>query len=115
MRRERSLAQVQALIGAQFSVAKQPCDFSVIRTDRRRTYYYPPDSGVDAQTGTNSRSAPSGNALIANSDDLPCGPSIFTAASEQLGLKLEPRKGPVPALVIDHIEAPSLMVSVIFT
>jgi uncharacterized protein (TIGR03435 family) len=56
-----------------------------------------------------------GNALIANSDDLPCGPSIFTAASEQLGLKLEPRKGPVPALVIDHIEAPSLMVSVIFT
>jgi uncharacterized protein (TIGR03435 family) len=35
------------------------------------------------------------------------GPSIFTAVSEQLGLKLESQKGPVPVLVIDHIEAPS--------
>ena len=35
------------------------------------------------------------------------GPSIFTAVSEQLGLRLESQKGPVPVLVIDHIEAPS--------
>jgi uncharacterized protein (TIGR03435 family) len=35
------------------------------------------------------------------------GPSIFTAVSEQLGLRLESEKGPVPVLVIDHIEAPS--------
>jgi uncharacterized protein (TIGR03435 family) len=35
------------------------------------------------------------------------GPSIFTAVSEQLGLRLEPGKGPVPVLVIDHIEEPS--------
>jgi uncharacterized protein (TIGR03435 family) len=35
------------------------------------------------------------------------GPSLFTALEEQLGLKLEARKQPVDAIVIDHIEQPS--------
>ena len=35
------------------------------------------------------------------------GPSLFTALEEQLGLKLEPRKGSVDILVIDHVERPS--------
>jgi uncharacterized protein (TIGR03435 family) len=46
-----------------------------------------------------------------SADDAPAAdnsaPSLFTAIQEQLGLKLEPAKEPVPVLVIDHIEAPS--------
>jgi uncharacterized protein (TIGR03435 family) len=34
-------------------------------------------------------------------------PSIFTALPDQLGLRLEPAKGPVNVLVIDHVARPS--------
>ncbi len=43
---------------------------------------------------------------VAASDDAPAFPSIFTVLGD-LGLKLEPSKGPREFLVIDHIEKPS--------
>jgi uncharacterized protein (TIGR03435 family) len=39
--------------------------------------------------------------------DTDTAPSLFTAIQEQLGLKLEPQKGLVEVMVIDHAELPS--------
>ena len=40
----------------------------------------------------------------AGAPDAQSNPSLFAALQEQLGLKLEQRKGPVELLVIDHLE-----------
>ena len=41
---------------------------------------------------------------MAGAPDAQSGPNLFSALQEQLGLKLEQRKGPVELLVIDHLE-----------
>jgi uncharacterized protein (TIGR03435 family) len=48
-------------------------------------------------------SAPPGEPPVSDAE----GPSIFTAISEQLGLKLESKKGPVQVYVIEKAERPS--------
>ncbi|HEY2383165.1 MAG TPA: TIGR03435 family protein [Terriglobia bacterium] len=55
-----------------------------------------PDPGLNANIG------PGGPVPAA-----PAGPSLFNALDEQLGLRLESAKGPLPVLVIDSIQRPS--------
>jgi uncharacterized protein (TIGR03435 family) len=50
----------------------------------------PPPSGE----GVGAGGAPDGDA----------GPTLLVAVQQQLGLKLEPKKGMVDILVVDHIE-----------
>jgi uncharacterized protein (TIGR03435 family) len=40
-------------------------------------------------------------------DDMDPTPPLDRALQDELGLKLEPAKGPVKVLVIDHVEKPS--------
>ena len=47
----------------------------------------------------------SGVAADNSAPDAP--PNIFTAIQLQLGLKLQPAKGPVPTLIVDHVEQPT--------
>jgi uncharacterized protein (TIGR03435 family) len=63
-------------------------------------------TGLSGRYDLSLRWAPDDVAVSASSSpDLP--PDIFTAIQEQLGLKLESTKAPVPVLVIDSVNKPS--------
>lgn len=55
-------------------------------------------------TPERSASMASGGPSSGGTDET--GPSFFTAIQEQLGLKLESQKGPVPVVVIAHVDLP---------
>ena len=79
-----------AQLAGQFS-KHNTVDRPVIdKTGLTGTYDYKLEWGDDAAAGADSGIA-----------------SIFTAFQEQLGLKLEPSKAPIPVLIVDHAEKPS--------
>jgi uncharacterized protein (TIGR03435 family) len=56
-----------------------------------------------------TREPPRGGPNKDNPDEAPAentGPSVFDAIRDQMGLRLEPQKGPVEVMVIDHAEKP---------
>jgi len=70
------------------------------------TLYFAPEGGLGMKLGM---LAPppgegGGGAPMASAPDAQSSPNLFSALQEQLGLKLEQRKGPVDLLVIDHLE-----------
>jgi uncharacterized protein (TIGR03435 family) len=78
------------------------------KTGLTGNYDYKLDWTPDDAAATAAQAADGGQPGAGNATppDTP-GPSLFTALQEQLGLKLEPRKGSVDVIVIDHIEQPS--------
>ena len=85
---------------AMDSIAAALANYAVNRAVINRTNL---EGGFDV---VGLRFAPEGFGLPAANrpDD---APSIFTAVEEQLGLKLEPGRGPVPFVVIDSVQPPT--------
>lgn len=66
------------------------------------------ETGIQGRYDVKLRFTPDEGPAMLNGQPIPDPPpGLFTALQEQLGLKLEPAKGPVQVLVIDHIEMPS--------
>jgi len=69
------------------------------------TLEYAPESGGRGPMGTPLPAPPqSGDGGLPRETDSQSAPSLFTALQEQMGLKLEQKKGSVDLLVVDHVE-----------
>lgn len=81
------------------SIAAALANYAVNRAVINRT-------GLEGAFDAELRFAPEGVALAATSrgDETP---SIFTAVQEQLGLRLQSDRGPVPFVVIDSVQRPT--------
>ena len=89
--RTMTIAQLSGVVGS--IVGRQVVDQTGLEGNYDWDLSWTPTPG---EPGPRSESAAAGD-----------GASIFAAIREQLGLKLEPDRGVIDALVIDRIERPS--------
>ena len=97
-----TMAQLADLLSMQPDLGRLVIDQTGLKSNYDWKLKWTPDQSAQMATG-----ADGGHAAADAPPPDSSGPSIFTALEEQLGLKLDPRKGPVETLVIDSIEKPS--------
>jgi uncharacterized protein (TIGR03435 family) len=86
------------------SLGRPVLDQTGLRGNYDFTLQWTPDEGHGSMANVQTDGGPG---TVAPPLPGSSGPSIFTAIQEQLGLKLEPTKGPLDVIVIDHVERPS--------
>jgi bla regulator protein BlaR1 len=97
-------------LSALAKILTNPLGRTVVdRTGLTGDYNFTVEWTPDVNEAIVPKGAPKGMPAEAPKDTIlpPDGPSLFTALQEQLGLKLESRKGPVEMFVIDRAERPS--------
>jgi bla regulator protein blaR1 len=101
---ELSGTATMGLLAEQISrqVDREVVDKTGLQGDYDFTLHFAPERPMPMPGGPGD-SGPGGAAPPPDSS----APSLFTALQEQLGLKLEPQKGPVKMLIIDSVERPS--------
>lgn len=78
------------------------------QTGLKGDYYIQLQWAPELRPGTMFNGTPIGNpGAGAGPPPESSGPSFMTALQEQLGLKLEPTKGPVEYVVVDHVDRPT--------
>jgi uncharacterized protein (TIGR03435 family) len=99
----QSVAALTEMLGNQ--LGRPVVDGTGLKANYDFTLDFAPD-GMNGPMGMMPPPPPSqdGGAPMASAPDAGGGPNIFTALQEQLGLKLEQKKGPVELLVIDRLE-----------
>ena len=85
---------------SQFVVDRNVLDHTGISGIYNIRLEYAPDENTPC-------SGPVSRCTVDANSDIPPGATIFTAIEQQLGLKLEPIKGPREHIVIDSVERPS--------
>jgi len=101
---KQKVTQIAEMLGNQ--LGRPVVDQTGLTADYDFTLEYAPDDSMRGPAGMPPPGPPpdggGGGGALSSSEG--GGPSLMAALQEQLGLKLEPKKGPIDLLVIDTME-----------